>query len=150
MELPDTDADAHAQPNRLAGAGGQAARRHQVVIVGAGFGGMFAAKALRDADIDVTVVDRTNHHLFQPLLYQMATGILSEGEIARPIRDVLRKNGNTSVRLGEVKEVDLDTRRLTIDAYGLRTELPYDSLIVATGADQSYFGHPGLPATRPG
>jgi NADH dehydrogenase len=80
----------------------------------------------------------------------MATGILSEGDIARPIRDVLRKQANTSVRLGEVKEIDLDRRRLTIDESGLRSGLPYDSLIIATGADQSYFGHPEFARHAPG
>src|SRR5271170_5548229 len=75
---------------------------HRVVIIGAGFGGLFAARALRRAPVDVTVVDRTNHHLFQPLLYQVATGVLSEGDIAPPTRDVLRHHKNTRVLLGEV------------------------------------------------
>ena len=91
------------------------ARRHRVAIVGGGFGGLFAAKALRRADVDVTVIDRTNHHLFQPLLYQVATGILSEGDIAPPIRDILRHQRNASVVLGEVVDIDLDARRLTVD-----------------------------------
>ena len=80
----------------LSAAGEPEGRRHRVAIVGAGFGGLFAAKALRRADVDVTVIDRTNHHLFQPLLYQMATGILSEGDIAPPIRDILRRQRNTT------------------------------------------------------
>ena len=84
------------------------ARPHRVAIVGAGFGGLFAAKALRRDDVEVTVIDRTNHHLFQPLLYQLATGILAEGDIAPPIRDILRRQGNASVLLGEVKAIDLD------------------------------------------
>ena len=75
-------------------------RRHRVAIVGAGFGGLFAAKALLRAEVDVTVIDRTNHHLFQPLLYQMATGILAEGDIAPPIRDVLRRQRNTKIVRG--------------------------------------------------
>src|SRR5918995_912874 len=79
---------------------------HRVVIVGAGFAGLFAAKELRRADAEVTVIDRTNHHLFQPLLYQMATGILAEGDIALPIRDVLRRQRNASVMLGEVVAID--------------------------------------------
>jgi NADH:ubiquinone reductase (H+-translocating) len=103
------------------------------VIVGCGFGGLSAAKALRRADVDVTVIDRTNHHLVQPLLHQLATGILSEGDIALPIRDVLRGQRNTRVVLGEVVDVDLDTRRVTVDTIGLRSQIAYDSLIVATG-----------------
>ena len=95
--------------------------RHRVAIVGCGFGGLFAAKRLRHADVDVTVIERTNHHLFQPLLYQLATGILSEGDIAPPIRDVLRHQANTSVVLGEVVAVDLNARRLTVDTLGLRS-----------------------------
>ena len=84
---------------------------HRVVIVGAGFAGLFAAKALRRADVEVTVIDRTNHHLFQPLLYQMATGILAEGDIAPPIRDILRGQRNATVILGEVVGIDLEARR---------------------------------------
>jgi NADH:ubiquinone reductase (H+-translocating) len=129
---------------------GRADRRHRVVIVGAGFGGLFAAQALRRADVDVTVVDRTNHHLFQPLLYQMATGILAEGDIAPPIRDVLRRQRNARVTLGRVEGIDLDARSLTVDTMGLRSEVPYDSLILATGAQQSYFGHPEFAADAPG
>jgi NADH dehydrogenase len=94
--------------------------RHHVVIVGCGFGGLFAAKALRRAAVDVTVIDRTNHHLFQPLLYQVATGILSEGDIAPPIRDVLRHQRNTRVVLDEVIDIDLDARRVTVDTIGRR------------------------------
>jgi NADH dehydrogenase len=129
---------------------GQAHGRHRVVIVGCGFGGLFAARALRGADVDVTVVDRTNHHLFQPLLYQMATGILAEGDIAPPIRDVLRHQRNAMVLLGEVQGIDLDARRLTVDTLGQRSGVPYDSLILATGADQSYFGHPEFARHAPG
>jgi NADH dehydrogenase len=124
--------------------------RHRVAIVGCGFGGLFAVKRLRHADVDVTVIERTNHHLFQPLLYQLATGILSEGDIAPPIRDVLRHQRNTNVVLGEVVAVDLNARRLTVDTLGLRSEVPYDSLIVATGARQSYFGHPEFAHDAPG
>jgi NADH dehydrogenase len=125
-------------------------RRHHVVIVGCGFGGLFAAKGLRCADVDVTVIDRTNHHLFQPLLYQLATGLLSEGDIAPPIRDVLRYQRNTRVVLGEVVELDLDRRRVTVDTIGRRSEVAYDSLILATGASQSYFGHPEFADDAPG
>lgn len=124
--------------------------RHRVVIVGCGFGGLFAARALRRADVDVTVIDRHNHHLFQPLLYQMATGILAEGDIAPPIRDILRQQRNTEVLLGEVQSVDLQRRRLTVNTLGKQSEILYDSLIVATGASQSYFGHPEFARDAPG
>ena len=127
-----------------------AARRHRVAIVGCGFGGLFAARALRRAEVDVTVIDRSNHHLFQPLLYQMATGILAEGDIAPPIRDILRHQRNTTVVLGDVQGIDLDARRLTIETLGQRSEVSYDSLILATGASQSYFGHPEFARDAPG
>ena len=123
---------------------------HRVAIVGGGFGGLFAAKALGRADADVTLIDRTNHHLFQPLLYQVATGILSEGSVAPPLRDVLRHQRNVEVVLGEVVGVDLDAKSLTVEALGRRSELPYDSLIVAAGAAQSYFGHPEFARHAPG
>ena len=123
---------------------------HRVVIVGCGFAGLFAAKALRRAPVEVLVVDRTNHHLFQPLLYQVATGVLSEGDIAPPIRDILRRQRNTRVVLGEVVDVDAHARQLTISTLGRETELSYDSLIVATGASQSYFGHDEYARHAPG
>ena len=126
-----------------------ATRRH-VVIVGCGFGGLFAAKTLRRAEVDVTVIDRTNHHLFQPLLCQVTTGILSEGDIASPIRDVLRHQRNTCVILGEVIGIDLDARHVAVDTIGQRSQIAYDSLIVATGASQSYFGHPEFARDAPG
>src|SRR5688572_16329616 len=88
--------------------------RHRVAIVGGGFGGLFAAQRLARTDVDVTLIDRTNHHLFQPLLYQVATGLLSEGDIAPPLREVLRKQRNVSVVLGEVADIDLGGRRLTV------------------------------------
>ncbi len=123
---------------------------HRVVIVGAGFAGLFAAKAFRRAHVEVTVIDRTNHHLFQPLLYQMATGILAEGDIAPPIRDILRGQRNATVILGEVVGIDVDARSLVVDTFGRRSAVPYDSLIVATGAEQSYFGHPEFGRYAPG
>jgi NADH dehydrogenase len=125
-------------------------RRHQVAIIGGGFGGLSAARRLRRADVDVTLIDRTNHHLFQPLLYQVATGILSEGEIAPPLRDVLRDQRNASVVLGDVVAIDLGTRRLKVEMLDRRSEIEYDSLIVATGASQSYFGHPEFAHDAPG
>jgi NADH dehydrogenase len=123
---------------------------HHVVIVGCGFGGLFAARALGRAPVQVTVIDRTNHHLFQPLLYQLATGILSEGEIAPPIRDVLRRQANTNVLLGEVVGVDADRRSLAVRTVGTPWEIGYDSLIVATGATSSYFGHDEFADAAPG
>ncbi|HEY6760589.1 MAG TPA: NAD(P)/FAD-dependent oxidoreductase [Baekduia sp.] len=124
--------------------------RHRVVIVGAGFGGLFAARALRRAPVDVTVIDRTNHHLFQPLLYQVATGVLSPGDIAPPTREVLRRQANARVLMGEVVDVDLDTREVVLETNGERAGVPYDSLIVAAGAAQSYFGHDEFAAHAPG
>src|SRR3954469_25228680 len=124
--------------------------RHRVVIVGAGFGGLFAARGLRRAPLDVTVIDRTNHHLFEPLLYQVATGLLSEGAIAPAIRDVLRRHKNTRVLLGEVTDIDLAARELHLDTRGRHSVVPYDSLIVAAGATQSYFGHDEFAVHAPG
>ena len=124
--------------------------RHRVVIVGAGFGGLFAARALRRAPVDVTVVDRDNYHLFQPLLYQVATGVLSEGDIAPPIRDVLRNQANTRALLGEVRHIDLGAHEVVLDTIGEQTHVPYDSLIVAAGAGQSYFGHDEFAVHAPG
>src|SRR5271167_4950855 len=115
---------------------------HRVVIVGGGFGGLFAAKFLRRAPVSVTLIDRTNHHLFQPLLYQMATGILSEGAVAPPLREVLRKHANVTVELADVNAFDLERRTVTAARpYGTALEVPYDSLIVSAGATGSYFGH---------
>ncbi len=124
---------------------------HRVLIVGGGFGGLFAARALRRAPVKVTLVDRINHHLFQPLLYQVATGILSEGEIAPPIRGILRRQRNVEVELAEVAGFDLAARTATamrIDGESLK--IPYDSLIVAAGAGQSYFGHDEFSRWAPG
>jgi len=125
-------------------------RRHQVVVIGSGFGGLFGAKALRRADVDVTVIARTTHHLFQPLLYQVATGILSEGEIAPATREVLSRQKNAKVMLGEVSEIDLDARTVTHHVLGRETVTPYDSLLVAAGAGQSYFGNDEFAEFAPG
>jgi NADH dehydrogenase len=124
--------------------------RHHVVVVGAGFGGLFATRRLKRAPVDVTVIDRTTHHLFQPLLYQVATGILSEGAIAPPVRDVLRRQRNARVVLGEVTDVDLEERAVTYGVLGRELRMSYDSLIVATGAAQSYFGHDEFSVHAPG
>ncbi len=124
---------------------------HRVVVVGGGFGGLFATRFLRRAPVEVTLVDRVNHHLFQPLLYQVATGILSEGQIAPPIRNVLRRQRNVQVELAEVDAVDLDARTVTaMRADGQHFAIPYDSLIVAAGAGQSYFGHDEFSRWAPG
>ncbi len=123
---------------------------HRVVVVGAGFGGLFAVRALKKAPVAVTVIDRTNHHLFQPLLYQVATGILSEGDIAPPIRDVLRHQRNAEVLIGDVTAVDLAARTVTVDSRSVTSTIGYDSLIVAAGAAQSYFGHDEFSRDAPG
>jgi NADH dehydrogenase len=121
---------------------GTTGRPHRVVIIGCGFGGLFAARALkRTPDVQVTLIDRTNHHLFQPLLYQVATGILSEGEIAPPIRDIFRKYKSLRVVLAEVERIDVTARRIHADEFGTPLTIDYDSLIVAGGATTSYFGH---------
>jgi len=111
--------------------------RHRVVILGGGFGGLYAAQALRRAPVDVTVLDRRNFHLFQPLLYQVATGALSPGEVASPLRGILRKHLNTRVLLGEAVNLDVARRRLILQ----KSEIEYDTLIVATGSGHSYFGN---------
>jgi NADH dehydrogenase len=128
----------------------QAQRRHHVVIVGSGFGGLFAARALRNAPVDVTVVARTTHHLFQPLLYQVATGILSPGEVAPATREILKRQRNTRVILGDVKEIDLAARTVTADAPEIETVTHYDSLILAAGSGQSYFGNDRFAEFAPG
>jgi NADH dehydrogenase len=125
-------------------------RRHQVVVIGSGFGGLFGTKALRRSDVDVTMVAKTTHHLFQPLLYQVATGILSEGEIAPPTREVLRGQKNAKVLLGEVTDIDLEARTVTSQVLGRDIVTPYDSLIVAAGAGQSYFGNDRFSEFAPG
>jgi NADH dehydrogenase len=123
---------------------------HRVVIIGSGFGGLFAARRLKRAPVDVTVIARTSHHLFQPLLYQVATGILSEGEIAPPTRDVLRHQGNAGVLLGEVVDIDLEARTVTSRVIDHEVVRSYDSLIVAAGAESSYFGHDEWAWAAPG
>ena len=128
----------------------QNANRHRVVIVGAGFGGLFAAKALRRADVDVTLINGTTYHLFQPLLYQVATGILSEGEVAPPIREILRKQDNVDVRLGWVRDVDVEARTVEVAGPGVTYTVGYDTLIFAAGSTQSYFGNDSFAEDAPG
>lgn len=120
--------------------------RLKVVIVGAGFGGLAAAKALAGRPVDVTIVDRRNYHLFQPLLYQVATADLSPADIAWPIRSIFSRNRNVSVVLGEVTDIDLDARRVHVDT----GDLAYDRLIVASGSANAWFGHDEWAAHAPG
>jgi NADH dehydrogenase len=124
---------------------------HRVVVVGGGFGGLFAARALRRSDVAITLVDRAQHHLFQPLLYQVATGILSEGQIAAPLRDVLKRHRNVECLLADVIDVDATARQVVAQRPGgERVTLPYDDLIVAAGVRQSYFGHDEFAQWAPG
>ncbi len=125
-------------------------KRHHVVVVGSGFGGLFGTKALDSPDVKVTLVAKTAHHLFQPLLYQVATGILSEGEIAPPTREILRRQRNARVIQGLVTDVDLDAKTVTSRFHEKQTVLHYDSLIVAAGAGQSYFGNDQFATYAPG
>src|SRR2546430_14716569 len=122
------------------------APKHKVVILGGGFGGLAAAQKLKRASVEVTLIDRRNFHLFQPLLYQVATGSLSPGEIAAPLRSVLRRQANTRVLLGNATGLDAAGRRLLLED----GEVPYDSLIVATGARNFYFGHDEWRPYAPG
>jgi len=122
--------------------------RHRVLIVGGGFGGLYAARELGDdTRVEVTLVDRRNHHLFTPLLYQVATGALSPGDIAQPLRSILRKQQNTTVLLGEAVGLDAARREVRLADGGT---LPYDSLIIAAGARFSYFGNDGWARDAPG
>lgn len=124
--------------------------RPRVVIIGSGFGGLFAAKALRHADVDITLLAKTTTHLFQPLLYQVATGVLSEGEIAPATREILRRQSNAQVLLGLVDDIDLTNRVVKWRFHNDYHETPYDSLIVAAGAGQSYFGNDHFATFAPG
>jgi NADH dehydrogenase len=127
------------------------AARHRVVIVGGGFGGLPAVRLLGRKPVDVTLIDRRNHHLFQPLLYQVATGLIPPGQISVPIRHVVRKRKNVRVELAEVTGFDLEARVVKASILGLKdVEVPYDSLIVAAGVNQSYFGHDEYAFYAPG
>jgi len=125
--------------------------QHNVVIIGGGFAGLFAARALRRAPVQVTLIDSRQHHLFQPLLYQCATGILSEGKIAAPLRDVLHKHRNVDCEMAEVTGIDAGRRKvLARRPLGEQIEFGYDYLIVAAGVQQSYFGHDEFARYAPG
>lgn len=120
--------------------------RHKVVVVGGGFGGLYAAKNLGREDVDVTLIDKRNFHLFQPLLYQVATGTLSPADISSPLRSVLNKSKNTKVLLGEVTDIDPEVQQVVMGD----EKIPYDTLIVATGAKHSYFGKDHWETSAPG
>jgi NADH dehydrogenase len=129
----------------------QSVNRPRVVVIGAGFAGINAAKALAKAPVDITVIDRKNHHTFQPLLYQVALAVLSPAEIASPIRTVLRHAANTEVILGQITGFDLEKRTVRLGDVRLDGfDLPYDYLIVAAGATHAYFGHPEWEELAPG
>ena len=125
--------------------------RHRVVVVGGGFGGLNATRYLKDAPVDVTIVDRTNHHLFQPLLYQVAAGLISPGLIAPAIRATIKKQRNARALLGEVKDLDLANKVVkALGPDGRPLDLEYDSLVVAAGASHSYFGKDEFAEFAPG
>src|ERR1700679_3564269 len=121
--------------------------KHRVVIIGGGFGGLNAAKSLKHADVEVTLIDRRNFHLFQPLLYQVATGALSPAEIAFPLRVIFRRQKNTTVLLGEVTDLDVTARTIVLNN---GESVPYDTLIVAAGTTDNYFNRPDWHEFAPG
>ena len=120
--------------------------RPRVVIIGGGFGGLWAARALRRAAVDLTVIDRQNHHCFQPLLYQVATAALSPADVAWPIRHMLARQRNATVLMEEVRAIDRDARVVITDG----VNVPFDYLVIATGATHSYFGHDEWAPFAPG
>ncbi|WKD59322.1 NAD(P)/FAD-dependent oxidoreductase [Corynebacterium caspium] len=124
--------------------------RHHVVVIGSGFGGLNAVSKLRNEDVDVTLIDRTNHHLFQPLLYQVAAGLLAPGEIAPATRQILRNQDNAAVVQGEVTNIDAEAQTVSVKHGTSRRVFEYDSLIVSAGAGQSYFGNDHFAQYAPG
>ena len=144
-------AGGHATEGQVAPAGDAGAQRHRVVVIGGGFAGLNATRALDGADVEVTVVDRTNHHLFQPLLYQVAAGILPPGLIAPALRSIIKRQANARALLAEVQTIDLATREVRTEAPdGRPLNLSYDTLIVAGGATHSYFGRDDFAKYAPG
>ncbi|WP_308607251.1 NAD(P)/FAD-dependent oxidoreductase [uncultured Corynebacterium sp.] len=124
--------------------------RHHVVVIGAGFGGINAVKKLKDADVEITLIDKKNHHLFQPMLYQVATGVISAGEIAPSTRQILRHQDNVNFVNGEVSDVNIKEQTVTAELDGAVRTYGYDSLVVAAGAGQSYFGNDHFAEHAPG
>ena len=122
------------------------AQRHQVVIVGGGFGGLYTAKALGSADVDVTIIDRRNFHLFQPLLYQVATGTISPADIASPLRVVVGRNKNTQVIHRKAVDINTENQTVVLD----EGEVSYDTLVLATGGSHHYFGNDQWKDIAPG
>src|SRR6266545_4019840 len=140
-----------ANLNSINGADERKSKTPRVVIVGGGFGGLAAAKALGKAPVEVILVDRTNHHVFQPLLYQVATSVLAPSQTSSPIREVLRRHKNTTVIMGEVTSVDKAQRCVFVNSPDREhVPVPYDYLILATGARHSYFGHNEFEKFAPG
>ena len=123
---------------------------HRIVIIGSGFAGLTAAKSLKGADAEITLLARTSHHLFQPLLYQVATGILSEGDIAPTTREILKRQKNVKVLQALVEDIDTENRIVIWRNHNDTHETPYDTLIVAAGAGQSYFGKDDYAVFAPG
>jgi NADH dehydrogenase len=130
--------------------GKRGSSRHKVVVIGSGFGGLWATEALSKAPVDIVMISGTSHHLFQPLLYQVATGVLSEGEVAPATREVLKKQRNATVLLGRVTDIDIAAKTVTSVSPLGTTVTPYDTLIVAAGAGQSYFGNDQFSEFAPG
>lgn len=124
--------------------------RHRVVVIGSGFGGLNAVKKLKRADVDIKLIGRTTHHLFQPMLYQVATGIVAEGAIAPPTRVILREQRNVQVLLGDVTHIDLAGKYVESELLGHMYQTAYDTLIIAAGAGQSYFGNDHFAEFAPG
>ncbi|MCG7275477.1 MULTISPECIES: NAD(P)/FAD-dependent oxidoreductase [Corynebacterium] len=124
--------------------------RHHVVVIGAGFGGINAVKKLKDADVEITLIDKKNHHLFQPMLYQVATGVISAGEIAPSTRQILRNQDNAHFVNGEVTDINIKDQTVTAELDGATRTYEYDSLVVAAGAGQSYFGNDHFAQYAPG
>ena len=125
--------------------------RRRVVIVGAGFAGVAAARALSRVEADVVLIDRRNHHIFQPLLYQVATAVLAPSEIAAPIRHLVSRQRNLDVLMGEATAVDLEARTVAVNCPGgVAREVPFDFLVIASGMRPSYFGHDEFARYAPG